>query len=129
MFRVISIVAALATAACGPASPPIPQSSAEAEQLRWLEHADAAADFRQHVERQRDMRFVAVYGFSTPTVFGLEDSAEVRQLVERHGERALEGPTDIITSRDHLRLRGKAQDYVKQYNGFLLRYLREHPNI
>ena len=129
MFRAVSIVVALAASACRPASPPIPHTSAEAEQLRWLEHADAAADFREHVERQRDTRFVAVYGFSTPSVFGLDDSPEVRQLIQRHGERTIQGTTDIITSSEHLRLRSKAHEYVKEYNAFLLRYLREHPNI
>ena len=130
MFRAVSIVvAALAASACGPSSPAIPETSAEAEQFRWLEHADPAADVRDHIERQRDTRFVAVYGFSTPGAFGLDDSPEVRQLIQRHGERTLEGTTDIISSREHLRLRSKAHDYVKQYNEHLLRYLREHPDI
>lgn len=129
MFRAVSIAVALAASACRPPSPELPETSAEAEQLRWLEHADPAADLRDHVERQRDSRFVSVYGFNTPGAFGLDDSAEVRQLIQRHGERTLEGTTDIISSREHLRLRSKAHDYVKQYNEHLLRYLREHPNI
>jgi hypothetical protein len=65
--------------------------------------------------------------FSTPGAFGLDDSPEVRQLIQRHGERTLEGTADIISSREHLRLRSKAHGYVKQYNEHLLRYLREHP--
>ena len=129
MFRAVGIVVVLAASACGPASNRMPHTSAEAEQLRWLDRADAAADFREHVERQRDTRFVAVYGFSTPGAFGLDDSPEVRQFIKRHGERMIQGTTDIITSSEHLRLRTKAHEYVKQYNAFLLRYLREHPNI
>ena len=129
MFRAVSIAVVLAASACRPPSSDLPETSAEAEQLRWLEHADPAADVRDHVERQRDSRFVSVYGFSTPGAFGLDDSPEVRQLIQRHGERTLEGTTDIISSREHLRLRKKADGYVKQYNEHLLRYLREHPDI
>jgi hypothetical protein len=129
MFRVVSIAVALAASACRPAAPDLPETSADAEQLRWVEHADPAADMRDRVERQRDSRFVSVYSFSTPGAFGVDDSPDLRQLVQRHGERTLEGTSDIVTSREHLRLRSKAQSYVKQYNEHLLRYLREHPDI
>ena len=129
MFRVVSFVVALTASACGPTPPSLPKTSPEATQLQWLDHADPAADFREHVERRHDRRFVAVYGFSTPSVFGLDDSPEVRQLVQRYGERTIQGTSDIITSSEHRRLRSKAHEYAKQYNAFLLRYLREHPNI
>ena len=129
MFRFVSIAVALVASACGRRSPDLPETSAEAEQLRWLEHADPVADVRERVERQRDTRFLSVYGFSTPGAFGLNDNPEVRQLIQRHGERTLEGTTDIISSREHLRLRSKAHAYVKQYNEQLLRYLREQPDI
>lgn len=129
MFCAVGIAVALAASGCGPPTPAMPETSAEAEQLRGLAHADPAADVRDHVERQRDTRFVAVFGFSTPGAVGLDDSVEVRQLIQRHGERSIEGTTDIISSREHLRLRSKAYDYVKLYNEHLLRYLRAHPNI
>ena len=35
----------------------IPPTSPEAELLHWLDHANVALDFRQHVEQQHDTRF------------------------------------------------------------------------
>jgi hypothetical protein len=107
----------------------LPETSPEAEQLRWLDQADVVADFTERVERQHDLRFLSVYALTTPTAFGLDESPEVRQLIQRHGERHIEGTTDIITSAEHRRLLAKASDYVKQYNALLLHFLREHPNI
>ncbi len=107
----------------------LPPTSADAAQLRWLEHADVAADFRERVEHQHDMRFVSVYAFSTPTAFGLDDTTEVQQFIQQHGERHIEGTTDIITSTEQQRLLRKAYEYTKHYNTLLLRYLRDHPNI
>lgn len=129
MFRIITLVIAAALSGCSRQAAPSPTTSAEATQLRWLDHADVAADVREHVERQRDTRFVSVYGFSTPTAFGLEDTPETRELIRRHGERPLEGTGDVINNSEQLRLRGKAQVYAKQYNIRLLQFLREHPGI
>jgi hypothetical protein len=106
----------------------IPETSADAEPLRWLDHADAIADFIDHVERQHDLRFASVYAFSASGAIGLDETREVKQLLQRYGERHIEGTTDIITSAEQRRLLQKASDYVKQYNILLLRYLREHPN-
>jgi hypothetical protein len=127
MFRALSLAATLASTACSPESRALPKTSAESAELQWLDHADVAADFQEHVERQRDTRFVSVYGFSTPSVFGLDDTPEIRALIQRHGERTLKGTDDIITSSERRRLRGKAHEYAKQYNSLLLRYLRSQP--
>ena len=129
MLRAACLAVVFIASACGPHSPPIPKTSAASAELQWLDRADVAADFREHVERQHDTRFVSVYGFSTPSVFGLDDTPEVRQFVQRHGERAIKGTSDIITSSEHRRLIHAAHIYVRQYNALLLRYLRDHPNI
>jgi len=73
------------------------------------------------------LRFVSVYAFSTPTAFGLDNSQEVRQLIRQHGERQIQGTTDIITSTEQQHLLRKAYEYAKQYNTLLLRHLRDHP--
>jgi hypothetical protein len=51
----------------------------------------------------------------------------MRQYIQRHGERHIEGTTDIITSTEQQRLLRKASEYAKAYNTLLLRYLRDHP--
>jgi hypothetical protein len=107
---------------------PLPETSEDAEPLRWLDRADVVADFAEHVERQHDTRFVSVFAFSTASAVGLDDTPEMRKLVQQHGERHLEGTTDIISSAEQQRLLHKASDYVKQYNILLLHYLRDHPN-
>jgi len=127
----LALTTALAVALILPAcrrTPPFPETSAEAEQLRWLDHADVIADFIKRVEQQHDLRFASVYAFSTPGALGLAETPEVKQLLQKHGERHIEGTTDIVTSAEHRRLLQKASDNVEQYNILLLHYFREHPN-
>ena len=123
----VTIAVTLILAACHK-NAPFPETSADAEPLRWLDHADVITDFTEHVEHQHDTRFVSVFAFSTASAVGLDDTPEMQKLVQQHGERHLEGTTDIITSAEQQRLLQKASDYVKQYNILLLRYLRGHPN-
>jgi hypothetical protein len=106
----------------------LPETSPDAEPLRWLDHADVIADFTEHAEHQHDLRFASGYAFSRASAIGLDETPEVKQLVQRYGERQIEGTTDIITSAEQQRLLQKARDYVKQYNILLLRFLRDHPN-
>ena len=106
----------------------LPETSPDAEPLRWLDHADVVADFTEHVEHQHDTRFVSVFAFGAAGAVGLDDTPEVRQLLQRHGERHIEGTTDIITSVEQQRLLQKARDYVGKYNVLLLHFLRGHPN-
>jgi hypothetical protein len=129
MTRTLAIVAAAAflQVGCYPA-PILPETSSDAEPLRWLNHADVGADFTEHIEHQHDTRFVSVFAFSIAGAVALPDTPEVRRLVKRHGERHIEGTTDIITSAEQQRLLHKAHDYVEQYNALLLQYLRGHPN-
>jgi hypothetical protein len=107
----------------------IAETSPDADKLRWLDKADVIADFKEHVEQQRDTRFVSMFAFSTADAIGLDDTPEVQRLVQRHGERHLEGTGDVISSAEQQRLQAKAGIYVHQYNILLLRYLREHPDI
>jgi hypothetical protein len=106
----------------------LPETSSDAKPLRWLDHADVAADFTEHVERQHDTRFVSVFAFSIAGAVGLPDTPGLRYLVQRHGERHIEGTTDIITSAEQQHLLHKARDYARQYNLLLLHYLRGQPN-
>ena|SRR5437016_4240008 len=122
-----AVVIALILPACRRTAP-FPETSAEAEQLRWLDNTDVIADFAERVEHQHDLRFASVYAFSTAGAIGLAETPEVKQLLQKHGERHIEGTTDIITSAEHRRLLQKASDYVKRYNILLLYYFREHPN-
>ncbi len=129
MPRLHMIAVAVALSLCGcHKDKPFPETSAEAEPLRWLDHADVVADFAGRVEHEHDTRFVSMYALSTASAVGLDDTAEMQQLVHQHGERHIEGTTDIITSGEQQRLLWKAHDYVKKYNILLLHYLRGHPN-
>lgn len=123
----LALVVAVAVSSCH-RDVILPETSADVEPLRWLDHADVIADFIDHVEHQHDLRFASVYALSTAGGIGLDDTPEVKQLLQRYGERHIEGTTDIISSAEQQRLLHQASDYVKQYNILLLRYLREHPN-
>ena len=124
---VLSVVVALAIAACHrPAK--VPRTTAETEQLRWLDQTDVSADFRVNVERQHDTRFVSVYGFSFLGEFGIAETPETQELTHRHGSRHIYGTTDIFTSAEHRRLVRKASEYAHSYNTLLLAYLRDHPD-
>ena|SRR5436305_1297194 len=125
--QTVAIVAVAVLCGCHKDTP-LPATSTEAEPLRWLNHADVAADFTERVEHQHDTRFLSVYALNTPGAFGLDDIADVRQLIQRHGERHIDGTTDVIASAEHQRLLRNASEYVKQYNLLLLHYLRDHPD-
>jgi hypothetical protein len=126
-YRMLACAAVLTVAACH-RSAQIPYTSAEAEQLRWLDQADVQADFRDHIERLYDTRFVSVYAFSFAGEFGIEDTPEARALTSKHGSRHIDGTTDLVTSSEHERLLGKAREYAHQYNSIMLSYLRDHPS-
>jgi hypothetical protein len=79
-------------------TPSGPDACTEADKLRWVEHANLQEDFRQHVEREHDMRFLSVFGLSFSSEFpGLQDTPEMQRLVQEHGSRRIEGTTDIIS--------------------------------
>jgi hypothetical protein len=129
MSRALPVAIAVTLILCGcHKNAPFPETSADAEPLRWLDHADVVADFTERVEHQHDMRFVSIYALSASGAFGLDDTPEVRQLIQQHGERHIEGTTDVFSSAEQMRLLHKAGDYVKQYNVLLLHFLRGHPN-
>ena len=105
-----------------------PPTSPGAERLRWLDHANVALDFRQHVEQQHDTRFLSLYGLSFATEFpGLQDTAASRRLVREHGSRRIQGTTDISSSSEQQRLLHSAFEYARRYNSMLVAYLAAHP--
>lgn len=102
----------------------IPATSPESEKLRWVEHADVVADFRQHVEEEHDLRFVSQYGLGFGSEFpGLTDTPEIQQLIQQHGSRRLESGSDVITSYEQERLQPEISTYATRYNSMLLGYL------
>jgi hypothetical protein len=102
------------------------EKSPEVQRLRWIEHADVIADFRQNVEQKHDTRFVTVYGLSFGTEFpGLEDTPEMQQLVKQHGARRLESGSDVFNTSLEMELTHQIFDYARRYNSLLLGYL-EH---
>jgi hypothetical protein len=101
-----------------------PDTCPEAEVLRWVEKADVIADFRQHVERDHDMRFLSVFGLSFATEFpGLEDTPDLQRLVQQHGSRRIEGTTDALSCMEQHRLLDQVFHYAARYNSMLLGYL------
>ena len=103
----------------------IPATSLESEKLRWVEHADVVADFRQHVVQEHDMRFVSQYGLGFGSEFpGLSDTPETQRLLREHGSRRLESGSDIITSYEQERLQSEISTYATRYNCLLLGYLK-----
>jgi hypothetical protein len=102
----------------------IPATSPQSEQLRWVQHADVIADFRQHVEREQDTRFVTRYGLSFASeFFGLTETPEITQLIQKHGSRRLEAGDDIITSAEQEELQHQIGVYGTRYNNMLVGYL------
>jgi hypothetical protein len=123
MRRLTIAALAVITSACH-REPTLPATSPEAEKLRWIQHADVVADFRQHIEREHDARFLSRYGLTFASEFpGLTDPPETQKLVQKHGSRRLEAGDDIITSQEQLDLRQQIGIYAAQYNGMLLGYL------
>ena len=102
----------------------IPATSPQSEQLRWIQHADVVADFRQHVEREHDTRFLSRYGLSFASeFFGLTETPEIQQLIQKNGVRRLEAGDDIITSAEQEDLQHRIGEYGTRYNNMLVGYL------
>jgi uncharacterized protein YfaT (DUF1175 family) len=121
-----AMIAIIAVVSCQ-RSPKIPDTCAEADKLRWVEHANLQEDFRQRVEREHDMRFLSVFGLSFATEFpGLQDTPEMQRLVQEHGSRRVEGTTDIISCIEQHQLLDQVFQYATRYNSMILGY-RECP--
>ena len=105
-------------------SPSMRETSPESEKLRWVQHADVVADFRQHVEGEQDTRFLSRYGLSFASeFFGLTESPEIQQLIQKHGSRRLVAGDDIITSAEQMQLQVEIGEYGTRYNSMLVGYL------
>jgi hypothetical protein len=108
-------------------SPRMRDTCAEAEELRWIERADAQEDFRQRVVSKHDMRFLSVFGLSFSTEFpGLEDTPEMQRLVRDYGSRRLKSGRDVISCAEQMQLQGRIFQYAVHYNSMILGY-RECP--
>jgi hypothetical protein len=104
--------------------PGVRETSPEAVPLRWIQHADVMADFRQHVEQEHDTRFLTRYGLSFASeYFGLRETPEIKQLIEKHGSRRLVAGDDIVTSSEEMDLQSRIGDYGTRYNNMLVGYL------
>src|SRR5438094_8997641 len=99
----VAIVVTLILCSCHKDAP-LPETSRDAEPLRWLDHADVIADFTERVERQHDLRFASVYALSTAGAIGLDETSDVKPLLQRYGERHIEGTPDVISSSEQQRL-------------------------
>jgi hypothetical protein len=104
--------------------PRIPDTCAEADKLRWVEHANVQEDFRQHIEREHDMRFLSIFGLSFASEFpGLQDTPEVQRLLQERGSRRIEGTTDVISCIEQQQFLEQVFHYAMRYNSMLLGYL------
>ena len=118
----LAIIAVIALVSCQ-RSAKIANTCAEANKLRWVQHANVQEDFRQHVEREHDMRFLSVFGLSFATEFpGLQDTPENQRLIQEHGSRRIEGTTDIVTCIEQHQLMGQVFQYATRYNSMILGY-------
>jgi hypothetical protein len=102
----------------------IPDRCAGADKLRWVASANIEEDFRQHVERHHDMRFLHIFGLSFASEFpGLEDTPEIHRLLKEHGSRDIEGTTDVISCIEQQQFLEQVFHYATRYNSMLLGYL------
>ena len=123
MTRAFAVVVLFAAFAASAQTTPSPDLIAQQiRHLRWLDTADVRADFQRHVVREHDIRFIAVYGFTT-MLPGTDDRRDA-PLIRQHGYRYIEGTSDAILSPEHHRLIDRAKEYARQYNSMLLSYLR-----
>jgi len=129
-YRVVAVLAVLGMARLAVAQlslEPSPTPNQNVKQLRWLDTADAAADFQRQVLQKHDTRFIAMYGFAT--IVPGTDEARHSNLIRHRGVRYIEGTSDTPASLEEVRLNDKAEIYAERYNIMLLKYLSErHPN-
>ena len=115
----VAMITVIALVSCQRSST-ISNTCAEADKLRWVEHTNLQEDFRQHVEREHDIRFLTVFGLSFSTEFpGLEETPEMQRLVQEHGSRRIEGTTDVIKCIAQHQLLDQVFQYAMRYSMIL----------
>lgn len=87
------------------------------EQLRWIETADPVSDAKKAI-LVKDFRLVGLDGF-TWTIPGVPGNDQFR-MRDKYGLRIIEGTGDVISSDEHMRLLGRAREYARAYNEYLL---------
>ena len=99
MARLGMLVVAVAVIVAGcERSPQLPYTSAEAERLQWLDQTDVQADFRDHVERQHDTRFVSVYALSFAGEFGISVHRKRKGSLESTAPGTSQGPLKLLVA-------------------------------
>lgn len=101
----------------------VPVANAEEnqiEQLRWIEKANPATDAEAALERN-DHTLLAVQGY-TWVIPGTDESKK-SEYKTRYGVRVIQGTSDAVISKEHLRLIRLATEYAANYNRHLLRHL------
>ena len=88
--------------------------------LANLNVADPVADLDKNLGAG-DHRFLCMFGFSVEFP-GVPD--QERSVVEPHGQRCVEGTSDVIEGGRYLQLLDQARRYTTTYNAELLRRIK-----
>jgi hypothetical protein len=97
------------------------------EELRRIASSDPAFDFQEAISR-KDFRLIGLktVGLEIPGTTSFAEHLKYKDLL---GVRLIGGTGDVLMSKQHSELQGKARAYAVSYNTMMLRYLRENPSI
>lgn len=101
----------------------VPVASAEEkqiEQLRWIEKANPTTDAEAALKKN-DHTLLAVQGY-TWVIPGTDESKK-SEYKTRYGVRVIQGTSDTVVNKGHLRLVRLATEYAANYNRHLLKRL------
>ena len=95
------------------------------EQLRWIEKANPTTDAEAALKKN-DHTLLAVQGY-TWVIPGTDESKKF-EYKSRYGVRVIQGTSDAVINKEHLRLIRLATEYAANYNRHLLKRLGVQSN-
>lgn len=88
-------------------------------QLKWLESANPENDAKKAI-KEKDFRLMAVYGYALE-IPGVDPKYGI-EYKKIYGINPIEGTSDFLISKEHMRLSKLAHEYAAKYNKAVLKY-------
>ena len=92
------------------------------KQLKWLETANPENDAKKAIE-EKDFRLRATYGYvlEIPGV----DPKDWVEYEKTYGVNPIEGTSDSLINKEHMRLSKLAHEYAAKYNKVILKHKKK----
>ena len=92
------------------------------EQLKWLDSANPKNDAKKAIE-EKDFRLRGTYGYALE-IPGVDPKDWV-EYEKTYGVNPIEGTSDSLINKEHMRLSKLAHEYAAKYNKVILKHKKK----